>query len=115
MAPTLVCEGGRPTLAIGAAGGRTILSNLCHAIVRLIDRGEPLEILNSGDRFHVETAERVRVEETGAALAEGLRRRGHQVQLRPRFGALQAIRCGPEPGVLRGVADSRRAGMVLWA
>ncbi len=115
MSPTLVLRGGRPLLVIGAAGGRTVESNIFHSLVRLIDLDEAPEAAIAAVRFHVETAEPVLIEEGGEALAEGLAQRGHQVQLRPRFGAVQAIHIGPDLDRLTGVADPRRAGTVLSA
>jgi len=114
MSPTLVLSNGRPLLAIGAAGGRTVQSNIFHSLVRLIDLGDAPEAAVAAVRFHVETAEPVLIEEGGEALAGDLAQRGHQVQLRPRFGAVQAIHIGPEPDLVTGVGDPRRAGTVLW-
>ncbi len=115
MTPTLVFAGGRPLLAIGAAGGRTVESNILHGLVRLIDLENAPEAAVSAVRFHIETAEPVLIEEDGRELAEGLVRRGHRVSLQPRFGAVQGIYFGPESGRVTGIADPRRAGTVLSA
>jgi gamma-glutamyltranspeptidase/glutathione hydrolase len=115
MSPLLALRGETPWLALGGAGGRTILSNLSHVLVRVVDRGDRLEDALTAPRFHIETAEPVTVEEGGEALAAGLERLGHRVVIRPRFGSLQAIQFGAEPGVMTGVADPRRAGTTLWA
>ena len=114
MSPLLVLEGDRPWLALGGAGGRTILSNLCHVLVRVVDRGESLDAALTARRFHIETAEPITVEQGGEALAEGLTRLGHRVEIRPPFGSLQAIQLGAEPDLMTGVADPRRAGTILW-
>jgi gamma-glutamyltranspeptidase/glutathione hydrolase len=114
MSPLLVLRDDAPWLAVGGAGGRTIVSTLSHVLVRVIDRAEGLEGALTAPRFHVETAEPVVVEEGGEALAAGLQRLGHRVELRPRFGALQAIQVGAGAGSMVGVADPRRAGTILW-
>jgi gamma-glutamyltranspeptidase/glutathione hydrolase len=115
MAPLLVLRGGRPVLALGGAGGRTIINNLCQVLVRLVDLGETPTAAIGAARVHVETAEPVRVEEGGEAIVAGLERLGHAVQIRPRFGALQAIRVGPGEHQMSGAADLRRAGTVTHA
>lgn len=114
MSPVLVIRDRRPLLALGAAGGRTIVSTLLNALVRLLDLGEPAEAAVSTTRFHLETAEPVTIEEGNETLAEGLSARGHQVQRRPRFGSLQTIHLGAAPDVMTGIADPRRNGTVLW-
>jgi gamma-glutamyltranspeptidase/glutathione hydrolase len=114
MSPLLVLDGDRPSLALGGAGGRTILSNVCHVLVRAVDRGEPLDAALTARRFHIETAEPVTVEEGGETMAEGLKRLGHRVEIRPPFGSLQAIGIGAEPDLMTGVADPRRAGTIRW-
>jgi gamma-glutamyltranspeptidase/glutathione hydrolase len=49
-----------------------------------------------------------------AAAIEGLRTRGHDVQLRPLpFGGGQAIRIDWERGVLIGASDHRKDGCAL--
>ena len=115
MSPILVVKDRRPLLAAGSAGGRTIVSTLLNALVRLLDLGEPAEAAVSTARFHIETAEPVTIEEGNETLAEGLSGRGHAVAARPRFGSLQAIRIDAETDVMTGVADPRRNGTVLWA
>ncbi|MGH2374718.1 MAG: gamma-glutamyltransferase, partial [bacterium] len=115
MSPILVVKDRQPLLAAGAAGGRTIVSTLLNGLVRLLDLGEPTDAAVSTTRYHIETAEPVTIEEGNEALAEGLSARGHMVALRPRFGALQAIRVDAGPDVMTGVADPRRDGTVLWA
>jgi gamma-glutamyltranspeptidase/glutathione hydrolase len=114
MSPLLVLDGDRPSLALGGAGGRTILSNVCHVLIRAVDRREPLDAALTARRFHIETAEPVTVEEGGEMMAEGLKRLGHRVEIRPPFGSLQAIGIDAQPDLMTGVADPRRAGTILW-
>ena len=115
MSPMLVTRGRRPVLALGVAGGRTILSTLVYSLARLIGLGHPPDAAISTTRFHIETAEPVLIEEGGDALAAELTRRGHVVALRPRFGSLQGIAVGDTPDAMSGIADPRRDGAVRWA
>ena len=74
----------------------------------------PLETAITAPRFHIETAEPVHVEDGADALAAGLVDRGHRVNWRAPFGAMQAIQLDPHTGEMTGVADPRRAGTTLW-
>jgi gamma-glutamyltranspeptidase/glutathione hydrolase len=114
MSPVVLYREGAPVLCLGGAGGRTIPNNVVHMLVRIIDLGDGLEEAMAAPRVHVETAEPVAVETGGEAVAEGLRRLGHTVRMRPRFGSLQGIALDGR-GVLRGVADPRRAGTICAA
>jgi gamma-glutamyltranspeptidase/glutathione hydrolase len=114
MCPTLLVRGGGPLFCVGGAGGRTIQSNVAHMIVRVVDLEATPEDAMEAPRFHVETAEPVLVEEGGDAIVTGLRKLGHQVKMRSRFGSLQAIYFGND-GSMTGVADQRRAGTIYWA
>lgn len=114
MSPLLALLDGEPSFCIGGAGGRTIQSNLLHIIARTIDWRQPLAAAIDATRFHVETAEPVVVEAGGDALVEGLRRRGHQARIRSQFGSLQAIAFNSATDV-KGIADARRAGTILWS
>jgi gamma-glutamyltranspeptidase/glutathione hydrolase len=111
MSPLILYRDGAPALCLGGAGGRTIPNNLVHMVVRLIDLGAGLEEAMAASRVHVETAEPVAVEVGGEAVAEGLRRFGHGVTMRPPFGSLQGIALDGL-GTMRGVADPRRAGTI---
>jgi gamma-glutamyltranspeptidase/glutathione hydrolase len=114
MCPTLLMRDGAPLFCVGGAGGRTIQSNVAHMIVRVVDLGASPEAAMAAPRFHVETAEPVLVEEGGDAIVVGLRKLGHQVKMRSRFGSLQAIYFNGD-GSMTGVADQRRAGTIYWA
>lgn len=114
MAPLIILNDGRPELAIGGAGGRTILSNVFQAVVRCLDLGETVEAALAAPRFHVETAEPVHIETGAEELAEALQGLGHRVTMRPPFGGLQAIQFGRRPGGVAAAADPRRHGSVEY-
>ena len=113
MAPLILLKDGQPELAIGGAGGRTILSNVFQVLARCLDLGERVDAALAAPRFHVETAEPVHLE-AAAGLAEALQDLGHRVKIRQPFGGLQAIQFGRGVGGLKAAADHRRAGTVEY-
>ncbi len=114
MSPLLILDAAGRALALGGAGGRTIQTNLSHVTARIVDLGQALEDAIAAPRFHIETAEPVQVEQRAESLAAGLVALGHRIEIRPRFGSLQAIQAGAEPGLMTGAADPRRAGTIAW-
>ena len=88
-------------------------------VMRQVHRaGEKVFVDYSGKKPRIvnpETGEVTEVERgISAAAVEGLRTRGHDVQLRPLpFGGGQAIRIDWERGVLIGASDHRKDGVAL--
>ena len=80
-APTLVFEGGRPVAALGAPGGRRLVSAVALLAARLYDRGLPVSAAAAGPGLHVEEGPLFLDERTPEceAAADALRRRGHEV------------------------------------
>lgn len=81
MSPVLVLKEGRPILAVGAAGGRTIVNNSASlTISRLIHGLAPVETL-AAPRLQCESLEPAVVEASaGAECLAALRARGHTVR-----------------------------------
>ncbi|MCC7373928.1 MAG: gamma-glutamyltransferase [Verrucomicrobiales bacterium] len=111
MSPTLVLRDGQPVLAVGAAGGPTIISQAVLAIVRFVDFARtPAEAI-AGPRFHHQwrpdelVLERAWDNETEAAL----RGKGHTVRRVPALGASQAV--GRVEGRVSGASDPRVDGV----
>jgi gamma-glutamyltranspeptidase / glutathione hydrolase len=107
MTPTIATKDGA-VLALGAAGGRSIISTVVRVLVNVIDHGMNLQAAVDAPRFHHQwLPDRIVVEEYGLspdtqALLEG---RGHV------FGGnlwnrLQAVLRQPD-GTLLGAADRR--------
>ncbi|HLJ60048.1 MAG TPA: gamma-glutamyltransferase family protein [bacterium] len=113
MNPLLVAKDGRPIFVIGGSGGRTLLCTVPYAVVRIIDRGDSLAAALAATRFHVESAEPVQIEEGGAVLKTRLRRLGHQVRTRPRFGGVQALALGSGTEPMTAATDPRWSGAVV--
>ncbi|HSH14938.1 MAG TPA: gamma-glutamyltransferase, partial [Verrucomicrobiae bacterium] len=79
MSPTLVLREGRPVLAVGAAGGPTIISQTVLAIVGVIDFGMAVEEALAQPRFHQQwKPDTLRVEKRmSEPVQRGLEARGH--------------------------------------
>jgi len=114
MAATLVLYGGEAIMAVGAAGGRRILTTVTEVLTRALDFKLGVKSLFL-PRFHVEDEEPIQVEESfyeevplAYSLARALSAMGH------RFEALQSICIGCliirdlETGRLHGAAEPRQ-------
>ncbi len=112
MSPTIVLRGGKPILAVGAAGGPTIISQTLLTLLYVIDFGMPLEQALAQPRFHQQwqpdqlTIERGFREEVRRELA----RRGHAIKLVDAFGVTQAVSADSRKSIFTGVADPRAEG-----
>lgn len=113
MSPMVVFDaGGRPVLAIGSPGGTAIIAYVVQAMVAILDWG--LDPQAAIDLPHVVNRNGPTVVEAGAAgdaLAQALRRLGHEVERADQNSGLHAIRI--VPGALLGGADPRRDGVAL--
>jgi gamma-glutamyltranspeptidase/glutathione hydrolase len=115
-APTLIFSDGcdSPTIALGAAGSRRIISSLVHVVSGVIDRGLQLDEAVAGPRIHPRSRASVWLERpaAGSGLVERLTRRYGEVQIRSEhsyaMGAVQALQI--ETSGMAGAADPRRDG-----
>jgi len=114
LVPGLATRDGRCEMAFGVMGGHYQAMGHAHFIVNMIDYGMDLQtaleyprVFFAGEVTEVERG-------ISPAAVEGLRARGHDVQLRPLpFGGGQAIRIDWERGVLIGASDHRKDGCAL--
>lgn len=114
MSPTIVLKDGKPILAVGAAGGPTIISQTLLAILHVVDFGVGARDALAQVRFHHQwRPDELRVEKR---LPEGVRaelsRRGHRVVVAESLGAAQAVAVDAR-GEFIGVADPRGEGLGL--
>ena len=112
MSPTIVLKEGRPILAVGAAGGPTIISQTLLAILNTIDFGMPLDQALAQPRFHHQWKPDELVIESRAnpeAIRE-IEKRGHKVRLVEALGATQAVGVDGKKDELVGVHDPRVDG-----
>jgi gamma-glutamyltranspeptidase/glutathione hydrolase len=112
MAPTLVLKDGQPILAVGAAGGPTIISQVVLAIVNVVDFKMDLDQALAQPRFHHQWRPAELKLEPGIStlVREELERRGHKLKPAKSIGATQAVGRGPAGNGFVGVHDPRVEG-----
>lgn len=110
MSPTLVLKGNQPVLALGAAGGPTIITQTLLAIVHTLDYGLSLKEALAQPRFHHQwKPDTLRIElKSGQSVLNQLRQRGHQLKLYNSMGSTQAV--GWFEGKFKAVHDPRSKG-----
>jgi gamma-glutamyltranspeptidase/glutathione hydrolase len=106
--PTLVLRDGEPYLAIGAPGGRRIISALVQSLVNVLDWGLGIQDAVTAPRIHCEGPV-IEVDGRHAPeLVESLVSRGHEVNLQHenessfRFARPGGIRIDPHTNTLTG-------------
>jgi gamma-glutamyltranspeptidase / glutathione hydrolase len=112
MSPTLVLANGQPVLAVGAAGGPTIISQVVLTIINMVDFGMDLEKALAQPRFHHQwQPDELRIEGTvGEAVMQELQKRGHRVVAVQAIGAAQAVSRSADGAALVGVSEPRGYG-----
>jgi gamma-glutamyltranspeptidase/glutathione hydrolase len=92
MSPTIVLKDGKPILAVGAAGGPTIITQTLLAIIHTIDFGLPVKEALAQPHFHHQWApDQMRIErKVGQNVLTKLRERGHRLKVYSLMGATQA-------------------------
>ena len=113
MSPTIVLRGDEPVLAIGAAGGPTIISQTVLAIVNVLDFGMDLPAAIAAPRFHHQwSPDELKIEErTGAPVLAELKSRGQKVSAGGAFGACNAVGRAADGKGFVGVSDPRVPGL----
>jgi len=116
MTPTIVEKDGRVLMVTGSPGGSRIISSTLLSILNVVDWGMDVKEAVSAPRFHHQwDPDRIYVEpETPADVVEGLRGRGHEVEVSSReWSAVEAIWIDPGTSVHYGGNDPRRDGLAL--
>ena len=113
MSPTIVLRDGQPILAVGAAGGPTIISQTLLAIINTVDFGLSVREAIASARFHHQwKPDELKIERAIAPeVRDELRKRGHILSETDSFGACQAV--AREEGAFVGAADPRNSGTAL--
>ena len=93
MSPTIVLKDGQPILAVGAAGGPTIITQTLLAIIHTIDYGRPVKEALAQPHFHHQWRPNgIRIEKkVGEKVLAELKRRGHKLNVVKQMGATQAV------------------------
>lgn len=114
MCPTLIVKNGRPFAAIGTPGGRTIVNNVMHFVVLLIDMGCSISKALAAPRIHCETLEPFQLEKrAGEDILTRVRELGHEVTETSGIGGpAHGIIVGKITGEYDGATDPRGRGKV---
>jgi gamma-glutamyltranspeptidase/glutathione hydrolase len=112
MSPTIVLRDGVPVLAVGAAGGPTIISQTLLVILRVLDFGmSPAEALAAPKFHHQWKPDEVRVEaRMKPEVRAALQRLGHTVKEVETMGVAQAVSWDSVRGRFEAAHDPRVEG-----
>ncbi|MBN8708751.1 MAG: gamma-glutamyltransferase [Verrucomicrobia bacterium 61-8] len=112
MSPTIVEKDGKVVLAVGAAGGPTIITQTLLALLYTLDYDmTPADALALPRFHHQWSPDQLRMEKnTPPALVSQLKALGYEVELIEPFGGTQMIRKTAD-GKLTGASDPRVPGL----
>lgn len=112
MSPTLVFKDGRPVIALGAAGGPKIISQLVLELVEMLDFGmSPAWVLAQPRIHHQWFPNELMVEKAlPQPLRDELSKRGHKLKELPTMGVSQIVALDPNGKGFVGAADPRAGG-----
>lgn len=112
MSPTIVLKDHQPILALGAAGGPTIISQVLYALVNILDMGMSPEDAMLQPRLHHQwSPDELMVEKTmPLKLRAALAARGRAVGVTSAIGATQIVGRTKDGKEFVGVADPRASG-----
>lgn len=113
MSPTIVFRGEEPILAVGAAGGPTIISQTLLAIVSVIDFGMDVPAAVGAPRFHHQwSPDELKIENTfGETVLKGIGERGQKLAPIRAFGACNAVGRSADGKGFVGASDPRVPGL----
>jgi len=118
-APTLIVRGDTPLLAVGAPGGRKIMSAVTQAIVNVVDFGDGPQDAVNRPRVHDEGEGLLVDSRIPEDVREGLAALGHQVEVKEEtlmsawFARPNAILVDPKTGKLRGGVDQNKPAVAV--
>jgi gamma-glutamyltranspeptidase / glutathione hydrolase len=110
MTPAIVAQDGKPVLAIGSPGGRTIINTVMQVILNVIDHGMNVAQAVEAPRIHHQwlpdrtSFERIGFSPDTIPLYEMF---GHDIYLRGSQGSAHGVFIDQESGLRYGAADSR--------
>jgi gamma-glutamyltranspeptidase/glutathione hydrolase len=116
MTPSFVLRDGRLVMVTGSPGGPRIISTVLQTILNVVDYGMDVQAAVAEPRIHHQWMPDILYVEPAvpADVVEGLRRRGHTVEVGKRdWSAAESIEVEPESGWLLGGSDPRRDGLAL--
>ena len=110
MSPTIIAKDGKPVLAMGSPGGRTIINTTMQAIVNVIDHGMNVAEAVEAGRIHHQWLPAVTSMENRMFSPDTIRlyeAMGHTTNVRGVQGSAMGIFYDRENGLFHGAADSR--------
>ncbi len=110
MTPTIVAKDGKPLMAIGSPGGRTIINTALQVILNVIDHDMNIARAVEAPRIHHQWLPDVTSFERGyisADTEQKYRALGHELTFRGAQGSAMGIWIDWETGIKYGAADSR--------
>jgi gamma-glutamyltranspeptidase/glutathione hydrolase len=115
MSPAIVLRDNRPILAVGAAGGPTIISQTLLNIVGVVDFGMDAQTAIDQPKFHHQwRPDELKIErKMDPAVVAALAQRGQIVREVKFLGAAQAVGLAPDGQGFIGAADPRVNGVAL--
>jgi gamma-glutamyltranspeptidase/glutathione hydrolase len=117
--PTLIVRDDKPVLAVGAPGGRKIMSAVPQAIVNVVDFGDGPQDAVNRPRVHDEGEGLLVDSRIPEEVREGLAALGHQVEVKEEtlmsawFARPNAIMIDPKTGELRGGVDQNKPAVAI--
>jgi len=113
MSPTIVLKNGEPVLAIGAAGGPTIITQVVLNLIAILDLGSPLDVALAQPRIHQQwMPDELRIERAlPPDVRQDLIRRGHRFTEEITFGSSHVVGRSADGKTLLGAADPRAGGV----
>jgi gamma-glutamyltranspeptidase/glutathione hydrolase len=112
MSPTLVLKDGEPIIAIGAAGGPKIISDVALGLINMLDLGMGPKDAIGKPRIHHQWSpdELMCDKELPVAIKDALRKYGHEVTEVNGMGIAQIVARFPDGHGFLGAADPRGHG-----
>ncbi|MFQ5628598.1 MAG: gamma-glutamyltransferase [bacterium] len=110
MTPTILAKDGKPVMAIGSPGGRTIINTVLQVILNVVDHEMNIGQAIEAGRIHHQWFPDVTRIERGATTLDSQRlfvAMGHEVRIIGGQGRAMGIFIDREKGLLYGAADSR--------
>ena len=112
MSPTIVLRDDQPILAVGAAGGPTIITQVLQVLIRVLDLQQSLKAAVAAPRIHHQwRPDELRIEDSlDEKTMTALKSRGHKLAPTNGIGVCQAVGIDPAARQLIGVHDPRVPG-----
>lgn len=117
MSPTIVLRDGRPFLAVGSPGSKRIITAVAQVLSNVLDHGMGIQQAINSPRIHVEDDPLFLEGRIAESTREGLRARGHHLEIRSDldyfFGGAHGVLLDVRSSEFHGGADPRRDGRAV--